>query len=128
VPFDTLRQAGRRTLVNIWATWCGPCLKEMRELEAIRGALAAAGIDVVGLNVDTDPEADIPGFVRRTGATYPIALGGAKAIEALYATDELTVPMSLLLDEDGVVREVFSGWSDAIRRRLLQLAAGAASR
>jgi thiol-disulfide isomerase/thioredoxin len=128
VPFDTFRKAGRRTLVNIWATWCGPCLKEMRELEAIRGALAAAGIDVVGLNVDTDPEADIPGFVRRTGATYPIALGGAKAIEALYATDELTVPMSLLLDEDGVVREVFSGWSDAIRRRLLQLAAGAASR
>lgn len=126
VPFDSLRKAGRRTLVNVWATWCGPCLKEMREIEEIRSALAAGGIDVVGLNVDTDADADIPAFLRRTGASYPIALGGVPAVEALYATDELTVPLSLLLDEAGVVREIISGWSDATRRRLLDLASSPA--
>ena len=129
VRFDTLRKPGRRTLVNIWATWCGPCLKEMRELEELRGRLAAGGIDIVGLNVDTDADADIPGFLRRTGVTYPIALGGTAAVEALYATEELTVPMSLLLDEQGVVRDVFGGWSESVRKRLLQLAApGTSSR
>jgi len=122
VRFDSLRKPGRRTLVNVWATWCGPCLKEMRELEDLRGVLAAGGIDVIGLNVDTDAGADIGAFLRRTGATYAIALGGVPAVEALYATEELTVPMSLLLDEEGVVREIFAGWSDAVRRRLLELA------
>jgi thiol-disulfide isomerase/thioredoxin len=120
--FDALRKPGRRTLVNVWATWCGPCLKEMRELEELKGTLAAGGIDVIGLNVDTDADADIAAFLRRTGASYTIALGGVPAVEALYATDELTVPMSILLDEDGVIREIFAGWSDAVRRRLLELA------
>ncbi len=123
VPLETFRRPGRRTLVNVWATWCGPCLKEMRELEGLRHTLASGGIDVVGLNVDTDADADVPAFLARTGATYPIALGGIPAVEALYATDELIVPMSLLLDEDGTIREIFSGWSEAIRRRLLALAA-----
>lgn len=127
VPFETLRKAGRRTLVNVWATWCGPCLKEMRELEEVRGALAAGGIDIIGLNVDTDADADIPGFLKRTGVTYPIAIGGVPAVEALYATEELTVPLSLLLDEQGTVREIISGWSDATRRRLLELAGSPAT-
>jgi thiol-disulfide isomerase/thioredoxin len=122
VWLETLRKPGRRTLVNVWATWCGPCLKEMRELEELRSVLSAGGIDIVGLNVDTDTEADIHAFLRRTGATYSIALGGVPAVEALYATEELTVPISLLLDEAGVIREIFAGWSEAIRKRLLDLA------
>lgn len=123
VRFDTLRTPGRRTLVNVWATWCGPCLKEMRELEELRSVLADGGIDIIGLNVDTDADADIPGFLARTGARYPIARGGVPAVEALYATEELTVPMSLLLDADGTVREIIAGWSEAVRTRLLDLAA-----
>jgi hypothetical protein len=94
----------------------------MRELEGLRPALAAGGIDIVGLNVDTEADADIPAFLRRTGATYSIALGGVPAVEALYATEELTVPISILLDDDGLISEIFAGWSEAIRRRLLDLA------
>jgi thiol-disulfide isomerase/thioredoxin len=122
VRLDTLRTPGRRTLVNVWATWCGPCLKEMRELEELRPTLSAGGVDIVGLNVDTDADADIPAFLRRTGATYSIGLGGVPAVEALYATEELIVPISILLDEDGIIREIFAGWSEAIRRRLLEVA------
>ena len=45
---------GRRTLLNIWATWCIPCRKEMPELELLAPRLAAAGIDLVGLSIDTE--------------------------------------------------------------------------
>lgn len=121
-PFHTMLRPGRRTLVNVWATWCGPCLKEMRELESLRRSLAVGGIDIVGLNVDTDGGRDIHGFVRRTGARYSIALGGVAAVAALYRTDDLTVPLSVLLDAEGRVEEVFSGWSGAVRSRLLELA------
>jgi len=116
------RQTGRRTLVNVWATWCAPCRFEMPELEKLRPQLATQGIDLIGLNVDTDPDARIAEFLQQTGATYPNYVGGLPVIEKLFATDELTVPLTLLLDENGVVTELIPGWSAETRRRFAALA------
>lgn len=113
---------GRRALVNVWATWCTPCRREMPELERLRPGLAARGIDLVGLNVDTDPAADVRGFLRESGVGYPVYLGGVPAVERLYATDELSVPMSILVDERGVVLEVIPGWSAKTQKQFEALA------
>ncbi len=113
---------GRRTLINVWATWCLPCAAEMPELDHLRPLLASCGIDIIGLNVDTNPEAKINEFIARTGVGYTIYLGGVPAIEQLYATDELVVPVSFLVDEQGVVSEIIPGWSSQTRRRLAELA------
>jgi len=121
VPLRTLFKPGRRTVVNIWATWCTPCRREMPELEKLRPGLAARGIDLLGLNVDTDPKADLRGFVRESGARYPVYAGGVPAVEGLYATDELTVPVSILVDEKGVVQEIIPGWSEKTQRRFERL-------
>ena len=115
-------QRGRRLLVNVWATWCLPCAKEMPELERLRPALAAHGIDLIGLNVDTEAGDKISKFVQQMRAKYPIYLGGVAAIEQLYATDELSVPVSFVLDENGNVAAVLPGWSAESRRRFLELA------
>ena len=117
-----LLRPGRRLLVNVWATWCTPCRAEMPELEAMRARLAAKGIDLVGLNVDSEPRADVRGFLRENRVGYPVYVGGVPAIEKLYATDELSVPMSFLVDERGVVTEIIPGWSPATRRRFAALA------
>jgi thiol-disulfide isomerase/thioredoxin len=115
-------RSGRRTLVNLWATWCLPCASEMPELERLRPQLAAHGIDLIGLNVDTDPAVNLNEFVRRTGVQYPVYRAGAAALEQLYARDELTVPLSLLLGENGTVVELIPGWSAETRRRFATLA------
>lgn len=112
---------GRRLLVNVWATWCGPCAKEMPELQRLGPGLAVNGVDLVGLNVDTEP-ADIPGFAARLGVSYPVVVGGTAAIERLYATEEIFVPMSVLLDDQGIVREIMPGWSAETQQRFAQLA------
>jgi thiol-disulfide isomerase/thioredoxin len=117
-----LLKPGRRLLVNVWATWCGPCRAEMPELEAMRARLASKGIDLVGLNVDSEAGADVRGFLKENRVGYPVFVGGVPAIEGLYATDELSVPMSLVIDERGVVREIIPGWSPATRRRFSALA------
>jgi thiol-disulfide isomerase/thioredoxin len=112
---------GRRMLVNVWATWCTPCAAEMPELEKLRAPLAARGIDLIGLNVDSDPAADVSGFIRAHRVQYPNYLGGVGAIESLYATDELSVPMSLIVDDKGVVSEIIPGWSAETRKRFSAL-------
>jgi thiol-disulfide isomerase/thioredoxin len=112
---------GRRALVNVWATWCTPCAAEMPELEKLRAPLAARGIDLIGLNVDSDPVADVSGFIKAHRVQYPNYLGGVQAIESLYATDELSVPMSLIVNDKGIVTEIIPGWSAETRKRFSAL-------
>jgi thiol-disulfide isomerase/thioredoxin len=110
-------KSGRSTLINIWATWCIPCAKEMPELEKLKTRLAARGIDIIGVNVDTEINANIRKYVTDKRVTYPILIGGIPAIENLYATEELTVPLSILVDEKGIVKDLIPGWSAETQRK-----------
>lgn len=115
---------GRRTLINVWATWCVPCAKEMPELEKMRASLGARGVDIIGVNVDTETGANIKKYVAERQVSYPILLGGVTAIERLYATDELSVPLSILVDEKGIVRDLIPGWSAETQRKFARLTGG----
>ncbi|CAN5344554.1 hypothetical protein BH18ACI2_BH18ACI2_28070 [soil metagenome] len=113
---------GRRALINVWATWCTPCAKEMPELERLRASLAANGVDLIGLNVDAEPDADVKGFLKLYRVGYPIYVGGVPAIEQLYATDELSVPLSVVVNNKGIVTEIIPGWSEKTQKRFAALA------
>jgi thiol-disulfide isomerase/thioredoxin len=112
---------GRLTLINIWATWCLPCAKEMPELEKMRVQLAARNIDIIGLNVDTEKGVNIRRYIADKGITYPIIIGAVPALESIYATDEVTVPLSILVDDKGVVKDVIPGWSAETQKKLKML-------
>ncbi len=108
---------GRRTIVNLWATWCIPCAKEMPELNRLRAAFAENGVDLIGLNLDTDPDAHIREFLQKVPVDYPIYRGGAAAVEQLFATDEVAVPLSVVVDPRGNVQQLISGWSSETKQK-----------
>jgi thiol-disulfide isomerase/thioredoxin len=117
------QKPGRRLLVNVWATWCIPCKKEMPELEAMRGRLAERGIDLVGVSVDAEKDAPVAEYARAR-VTYPVYRLDPAGMGRLYVTDEVTVPLSFLIEADGRVSELIPGWSDASRRRFEQILGG----
>ncbi len=110
-PLGSILKPGRRTLINLWATWCGPCAKEMPELERLAPKLRAQGIDLIGLSIDTEGVGVVKEFLSRRPVSYPILNVGEEEIAQIFAGDEAAVPISVLLDERGRVQQVIGGWS-----------------
>ena len=94
----------------------------MPELERLRAALEKNGVDLIGLNVDADPDARVQEFLKKVPVAYPIYIGGVPAISQLFATDELTVPLSVVIDKNGRVEQLISGWSSDTKKRFESLA------
>ena len=104
--FDLAAQRGKWAIVNFWATWCGPCLKEMPELSALDAM--REHIDVVGLAYeDTTPEA-MRAFLEKHPVVYPIALVDVYAPPKDFEVPR-GLPMTWLLAPDGKVARKFTG-------------------
>ncbi len=111
---------GRKYLVNLWATWCLPCAKEMPELQKLY-ARNIDSLEIMGISLDHERAQDkVKSFLSDHGIQYPIYLSDKNIIEQIYATDEVFVPLSFLLDQSGKVMEIFSGWSEEVRERLIE--------
>lgn len=90
-------------LMNVWATWCGPCRKEIPELRAINAAYRARGLEVVGVSVDADGSDDtIREFLREFKMDYTIWRDPNEAVSATFRM--AGVPATFLIDRQGVLR------------------------
>ena len=96
----------------------------MPELQRMRVPLAARGVDLIGVNVDTEKGANVKGYIAGKRVTYPNLIGGVAAIEQIYATDELSVPLTILVDERGIVTDLIPGWSAETQRKFNLLVGG----
>ncbi len=114
---------GRPTVINIWASWCAPCLAELTEWSAHQGAFTAAGLDVVAFN--TDSLGDNPASSAADAATlakkFSFSLPGARLSEkGLHALDHLQraildrwkplpLPATFLADGKGELIAIYKG-------------------
>ena len=102
---------GQVVLLNLWATWCGPCEWEMPGIEALHRDFAPSGLKVVAVAVD-DPgfEQRVRDFVARKGLTFEILSEGSGKIEADY--EARGIPATYLIGRDGLIRKRVAGASD----------------
>ncbi len=93
--------AGRTTLVNLWATWCAPCLKEMPDLQAFADAQGSTGMQVVGIALDEATA--VAAFLRQHGITYPVLVDAAGPADAgvRLGNPAGVLPYSVLVSADG---------------------------
>ena len=116
------RFRGRPLLVNFWATWCPPCIREMPEIDRFARQFAATGWQVLGLAADQDKP--VREYLSRNPVSYPIALAGFEGIQLSRQLGNTggALPFTVALDAAGSVTqrhlgetrfELLSSWAQA---------------
>ncbi|WP_369976756.1 TlpA family protein disulfide reductase [Xanthomonas bundabergensis] len=104
--YDLAAHRGQWVVVNFWATWCAPCLKEMPELSALH--VMRDNIEVVGLAYEDIEPAEMQAFLKEHPVAYPVAILDTYAPPADFATPR-GLPMTYLIAPDGKVAKQFLG-------------------
>ncbi len=114
VGLDAYR--GKHVLLNLWATWCPPCVEETPSLNRLYQELSSEGLIVLGVSVDADPQA-YQQFIDRFGVEFPTARDPQMTVAARYGTNKY--PESYLIDPEGYVIKKYVGPEDWMRPEVL---------
>jgi cytochrome c biogenesis protein CcmG/thiol:disulfide interchange protein DsbE len=104
---------GRPTVVNFWASWCGPCKDEAPHLEAVWQENKDRGVLFLGIAVQ-DKDDDSVAFIERYGLTYP---NGPDRSEIALDFGMLGVPETFFIDREGQIVRQFKGGINAEQLR-----------
>jgi glutathione peroxidase-family protein len=111
-PIKLSAYSGKVLLVNLWATWCGPCRSEIPELVKLYKEFKSQGFEVVGLSTE-NPDASremVRDFVRAYDMNYAVGwISPDVAVELMR--DNSNIPQSFIITRDGRVAKRFIGFS-----------------
>lgn len=108
---------GRVVVLNFWATWCPPCVKEMPSLQKLHEALADKGLSVVAVSVD-ERYSDIERFVESFDLTFPILHDEGMKVSRLYQTFKF--PETYIIGRDGRLRSKVVGERDWVEPSVIR--------
>ncbi len=112
---------GKVTLVNIWATWCEPCKKEIPALDSLYRALAPEGLHIVAVSIDKAPPAEVKAFMAEFNVAFDVMHDQDGTIQQIYQTTG--VPESFLIGRDGrIMRIVYADhpWASASNKTIVR--------
>jgi peroxiredoxin len=99
---------GKVVIVNLWASWCGPCRAEMPAIQKVYVANRDRGLEVLAVNSTfQDSVSDAEAFARDLGLTFPILLDRDGAVSRRYLLRAL--PSTFFIDRRGIIRSVILG-------------------
>jgi peroxiredoxin len=105
---------GQVVLVNMWATWCPPCVAELPTLNAFYRDYAQAGFAIIGID-DGEELGVVKDYVAQTGLVFPIWTDPSYLSERAFNT--MNLPSSFVIDRQGQIR---LQWVGAISRAMLE--------
>lgn len=106
---------GSVLLLNLWATWCGPCRSEIPELVKLQETFGSKGLEVIGLNADEeDTKEMIDEFTKELKINYTVVWAPTPMMYELFKISKFDgIPQSFVIDREGRLRGVFKGASES---------------
>jgi thiol-disulfide isomerase/thioredoxin len=120
---DLATWQGRIRVINLWATWCGPCKEEMPAFSRLQEKLQAQGVQFVGIAVDS--AANVQRFAEKYPVSYPLPIGGDDILplSQKLGNSYMGLPFTLVVDAQGRILTRKSGrLEEATLEALLQQA------
>jgi thiol-disulfide isomerase/thioredoxin len=103
---DLSKMKGKVVLIDFWATWCGPCIKEIPHLKEMYNKYRGEGFEVVSISLDDGAARDrVEAIIKNKGVTWPIGFEGRPFNESTYAREYniKQLPTVWLLDKNGKI-------------------------
>ena len=95
---------GKPLIINVWASWCGPCRAEMGSLERLSRRFGGKQFNIIGISTDDDANA-AAAFLRQSKVTFDNYLDRNLVLENMLGAD--TIPLTILIDAQGrVLRKI----------------------
>ncbi len=115
-PIDLKKYLRKNVIMlDFWATWCGPCVQAMPEVDAVAKKFANKGLVFFGVNAGEDA-ATVKEFLKDSKLEVPVALDEKNEISPLYKVEG--IPQTLLIGKDGKVQVVHVGYSSQLGKLL----------
>lgn len=114
-PIKLANYSGKVLLVNLWATWCGPCRRETPELVKLHKEYQSRGVELIGLSTE-DPEASaqsVINFMREYEVDYQIGWANREVAQTLMQ-GRSSIPQSFIIARDGRILKRFIGFDPEV--------------
>jgi len=104
-------------ILDFWASWCGPCLQVMPQVEAVAREFADRDVELVAVNLEETPER-VKAALERLGLTMTVALDRDGRVAEKYGAT--SIPQTVIIGRDGKVARVFVGTGPQLERQLAE--------
>lgn len=94
-------------ILNLWATWCGPCRVEMPGFENLYRRFRSEGLTVLAVSLDKDSDQKVRDFVDKYKLSFPVLMDPDQKVESLYST--FSIPTTYVIDRQGRIVAVVDG-------------------
>lgn len=110
---DQIVKPNRLVLLSFWATWCIPCIQELKEVTTKLAAEPSLPIDLVTVNIDREDRSEVPALMKQLGFSFPVVMDPTSEIFGKYQKAG-TPPFTVLISPKKEILHTFSGYHDTM--------------
>ena len=105
--FELNKYKGKVVVVNFWATWCGPCRKEIPDFIEAYKKYKSKGLEIIGISLDQDGWTRVTPYVKQSNINYPVVLGDEQVVQNYGGFN--AIPTTFIVDKNGIIVDQHTG-------------------